>query len=239
MSLDASAQAGKSSNRTQSFVSNYLSPLLKLIFGVGTLFTFFWGVYTYSVDQAQRSQQNLITAFDLIDTHIGEGKTLDQMVLDATAPISASTDDTWSTARTQADISDGEKKATEIDKIKRWIVSNILVKGGGKEADKNIYNYQVARDVFDFLNRFANISPCNAEVVVFRFRKTAYTFFYYYPEKYSFSSSHAEPENEDANGPQRLGNKDWGDNQANECDKMQQQPMLPLVGPLVARLFWY
>jgi hypothetical protein len=253
--------AQRSSTRSASDVLSYLAggiwPVLKTMLGAGGLFSLLWAAYTYSAQQVEQRRQDFLQAFNVVDTHVGDK--FIKLVTDTIKPISTTEDERWRSARSradnaEADIAQLQTTNTPVDferfrkdmndkqvatlEMQAWIVENVLVKGNGK--DNNIHNYQNALNSFRFLYWYAKADACNAAVVVFKFQKTAFDFWYYFPGEYDFSGYVVKGDSKlsaTTEGPEQLADLDWGIKQANQCAESLKLPSLPLIQHVQERIF--
>jgi hypothetical protein len=151
-------------------------------------FPVIWAAYTYYHQQAQQRSQDFLQAYDIV--HGNLGKEIADSINIAIAPIYNSADAGLAKARQDVD-----EATTQVDKtpgitiIQNWLIHNILVKDKNPLHDKQIQNYQQALRNLIFLYQYTKTDACTALVVLYRFRETAYLFWYYYPGSYDFDGS--------------------------------------------------
>jgi hypothetical protein len=211
----ASGQLSSTANPKKGRSAEWSAATLKTIGAIAVIFPVIWAAYTYYHQGVQQRRQDFLQAYDIV--HGNLGKEIADSVDKAISPIYNSTDDKLAKARQSAD-----EAATQADKasatasVQNWLIHNILVKDKNPLHDQQIQNYQQALRNLIFLYRYAQTDACTALVVLYRFRETAYLFWYYFPGSYDFGGSDVtvSPEPDQAH---ELADLNWLRTQQDQC----------------------
>jgi hypothetical protein len=185
----ASGQPPSTSTPAMGRSAEWSAVLLKVIGAIAVIFPIIWAAFTYYHQQVQQRRQDFLQAYDIVHGNLGQE--IERSIDQAIAPIYKSPDDKLAKARLSVD----GPATTQADRtaanafIQNWIVGNILVKGIDPTHDHQIQNYQQALRNLIFLYQYAKTDECTALVVLYKFRETAYSFWYYYPGSYNFDGS--------------------------------------------------
>jgi hypothetical protein len=156
----------------------------KALGATGGVFSLIWAAYTYSNQYTQQRRQDLLSAFDLVDGHLGAATT--EKIQRAISPFYSITDQRWYDAVTSRnlalDTADAAALSKAIADMQSWITENVLVKDG--RHDNNLHLYQEALNTLNFILQYAQADPCNATVVGLKFHQNVFDFFYYYPGQF-------------------------------------------------------
>jgi hypothetical protein len=200
---------------TRGRSAEWSAATLKTIGAIAIIFPVIWAAYTYYHQEVQQRRQDFLQAYDIV--HGNLGKEIAESIDKAISPIYNSTDDKLAKARQSADeAATPADKAPAIANIQNWLIQNILVKDKDPSHDHQIQNYQQALRNLIFLYRYAKTDACTALVVVYRFRETAYLFWYYFPGSYDFDGSAVatSPEPDQAH---ELVDLNWLRSQQDQC----------------------
>jgi hypothetical protein len=158
--------------------------LAQSIGATGGALSLIWAAYTYSNQSTQQRRQELLSAFDLVDGHLGTATT--EKIQKAISPFFSIKDRRWYDALAKRDLaldgSDAAALSGAIAEMQSWITENILVKDG--KHDNNLHAYQEALNTLNFTLQYAAADPCNATVVGLKFHQNVFDFFYYYPGQF-------------------------------------------------------
>lgn len=186
---------------------------------IALIFPIIWAVVTYSNQQREQRLQDFLQAYNLM--HGDLGTSIADSIDKATAPIYLNEDDRFAKARLRADnASSPADEASAVSDMQAWILQQVLVKGKDPTHDAYIQNYQQALRNLIFLYQYAKADPCTGLVVLFRFRETAYVFWYYYPGSFNFARSTVKatvaplPQEQEA---QLIVNPNWAEAQRQGC----------------------
>jgi hypothetical protein len=218
MSEDQTSEAPGQPSSTSQSGKEWGAALLKIFGAIAIIFPIVWAAYTYYHQEFQQRRQDFLRAYDVVHGTLGKGIT--DSIDEAIRPIYNSSDDKLAKARQSADVAaaqaDKGAEAAAIAEIQQWLTSNTFVKDKTPQHDRQIQNYQQALRNLIFLYQYAKTDPCTALVVLYRFRESAYLFWYYYPGSYNFDGPKvtASPEPDPAH---QLVDLNWLRTQQDQC----------------------
>ena len=186
--VDDPAEPGRATSEPAPGIWSRLSRigwrLVQSLGAAGGALSVIWAAYTYSNQSTQQRRQELLTAFDLVDGHLGTATA--EKIQKAISPFYSIKDPRWYDTVTRRDLaldgSDAAGLAKAIAEMQSWIIGNILVKDG--KHDDNLHSYQEALNTLNFALQYAQADPCNATVVGLKFHQNVFDFFYYYPGQF-------------------------------------------------------
>jgi hypothetical protein len=185
---------------------------------MGGAVSLIWAAYTYSDQSTQQRRQQLLSAFVLVDGHLGAATA--EKIQKAISPFYSIKDPQWYDAVARRDLAlDGSNPIALINAItdmQSWITRNVLVKDS--KHDDSLHAYQEALNTLNFVLQYAQADPCNATVVGLKFHQNVFDFFYYYPGRFDLNAQPAKPI-PGHDRAEEIADKAWLTSNINSCSQ--------------------